>query len=72
MKSIIIFGIIIACFSMVSCATAIPYTESQSLFQKININENIGNLINSITLVNGLISMILGILLLIPSLILLT
>ena len=43
MKTIVIIGIIIAFFSMVSCVTAIPYKESSPLVQKININEKIRN-----------------------------
>jgi hypothetical protein len=57
---------------MVSYVTAIPYKESQPLVQQININKNIRNIINSIPLFNGLVSKIIGILLLIPSLLLLT
>jgi hypothetical protein len=72
MKLTIIVGITLVCFSMVSYVTAIPYTESQPLIQKIKINENIKNSINYILQADGLLSVIIGILLLIPSLILLT
>jgi hypothetical protein len=72
MNKTIIFGIIITCFSMVSNVTAIHYTESQTLVQKINIDENSRNILNSIKLGDGLIIRIIGILLLIPSLILLS
>ena len=73
MKRTIMFGIILASISMVSCVTAVPYTESQPLVEKINKLENIRNTLDSIPYVGdliGLISMMIGSLFLIPTYIL--
>lgn len=70
MKKSLLVGLIIVTISMVSYATAIPYTESQPLVEKINKVEHIRNIFDSIPFIGdliGLISVLIGSLILIPT-----